>query len=105
MINVGPAYVMYIDISKYSLFTVHLVNSNICSIKGSAAIPMLVNFTLKPLLVGIPTTQTAKNWTETKKLCNLKGSVTQNIFSLKNGPNGCIDLGNDIDLQKKWKQI
>ena len=30
----------------------------------------------------------------------LKGTVTQNIFSLKSGPKGCKDLGNDKDLQK-----
>ena len=30
----------------------------------------------------------------------LKGTVTQNIFSLKTDHNGCIDLGNNIDLQK-----
>ena len=29
----------------------------------------------------------------------LKGTVTQNIFSLKIGPKGCKDLGNDNDLQ------
>ena len=32
--------------------------------------------------------------------CSLKGIVTQNIFSLKSGPKGCKDLGNDNDLQK-----
>ena len=30
----------------------------------------------------------------------VKGTVTQNIFSLKSGPKGCKDLGNDKDLQK-----
>ena len=30
---------------------------------------------------------------------DLKGTVTQNIFFLKSGPNGCIDLWNNIDLQ------
>ena len=31
----------------------------------------------------------------------LKGTVTQNIFSLKSGPEGYKGLGNDNDLQKK----
>ena len=30
----------------------------------------------------------------------IKGTVTQNIFSLKTNPNECIDLLNDGGLQK-----
>ena len=30
--------------------------------------------------------------------------MTQNIFSLKSGPKGCNDIGNDNDLQKKNKK-
>ena len=33
--------------------------------------------------------------------CGLKGTGTQNIFSLKSGRNGCIYLWNNIDLPKK----
>ena len=33
------------------------------------------------------------------KFTGLKGTVTQNIFSLKSGPKGCKDLGYDDDLQ------
>ena len=31
---------------------------------------------------------------------SFKDTVTQNVCSLKSGPMGCKDLGNDDDLQK-----
>ena len=34
----------------------------------------------------------------------VKGTVTQNTFSLESGPKGCKDLGNDDDLPKKIRK-
>ena len=35
---------------------------------------------------------------------SIKGAMTKNIYSLKIGPNGCIDLWNNIDYQKSLKK-
>ena len=35
---------------------------------------------------------------------SIKDTVTQNIFSLKSGPNGCKGLWNNHDLQKELEK-
>ena len=84
-----------------AIFVAHCYSAIVvaqCS-PGGAPLPPPVVLWLCQYTTDTTDTAPTKGWQQGQRR-RIKGTVTQNIFSLKSGPKSCKDLGNDNDLQK-----